>query len=381
VGRTEDGRPDGVDPVKRPTTPEGSMDIVASFNTGPADLAPGLADAAAEIAASGLLALSHRGPAVKATVAHAIAETRRVLGIPDDYAVVTQPSATASMELALRNLVTERSAHFVGGAFGKRFADSARMIGLQGHRIEHEWSRAPHVDAEIPAGTQLLSVTHNETSTGMLWPADELGRLRARLDASHPDTLLAVDATSSMGGVPIDFRIADVWFASVQKALGLPAGLALVVVSPRAVERARALGDGRRVAPWQDLPVMAEKMETGQTYDTPNILGLALLGRAMEGADGAAMAGHCCALTGLVNDAVTSGRLDADFFVEEEGWRSATVHNLVVEHPAEAIRRARKAGFVIGSGYRNLKDRCIRIATFPAHRTEHLEALLEILSG
>jgi len=126
---------------------------------------------------------------------------------------------------------------------------------------------------------------------------------------------------------------------------------------------------------------MAEKMETGQTYDTPNILGLALLGRAMEGADGAAMAGHCCALTGLVNDAVTSGRLDADFFVEEEGWRSATVHNLVVEHPAEAIRRARKAGFVIGSGYRNLKDRCIRIATFPAHRTEHLEALLEILSG
>jgi len=357
------------------------MDVVASFNTGPADLTPGLAAAAAEIAASGLLTLSHRGPAVKATVAHAISETRRTLGIPDDYAVVTQPSATASMELVLRNLVTECSAHFVGGAFGKRFADSARMIGLREHRVEHEWSRAPDVEADIPVDSELLSVTHNETSTGLLWPADELARLGARLQADHPDMLLAVDATSSMGGIPIDFRVADVWFASVQKALGLPAGLALVVASPRAVERARVLGDRRGVAPWQDLPEMAKRMETGQTYDTPNIFGLALLGRAMEGADGATMAGHCCSLTGLVNDAVSSGRLSAAFFVEDEAWRSATIHNLVVDHPAEAIRRARKAGFVIGSGYRNLKDRCIRIATFPAHRREHLEALLDILSG
>jgi len=361
--------------------PLASLDVVASFNTGPADLAPGLADAAAEIAASGLLALSHRGDAVKATLLHAMTETRRALGIPDDYAVVTQPSATASMELTLRNLVAVRSAHFVGGAFGKRFADSAAAIGLAEDRIEHEWSAAPDVGAEIPADAELLTVTHNETSTGMLWPAERLAHLHSRLAADHPDTLLAVDATSSMGGVPIDFRLADVWFASVQKALGLPAGLALVVVSPRAVERARAIGADRRVAPWQDLPVMAERMETGQTYDTPNVLGLALLGRAMEGATIGAAAAHCCDLTGVVNDAVASGRLAAEFFVEDPAWRSATVHNLRVEHPAEAIRRARKAGFVIGSGYRNLKESCIRIATFPAHRREHLERLIDALSG
>jgi phosphoserine aminotransferase len=361
-------------------TTEHSMEVVASFNTGPADLAPGLAEAVAEIAASGLLTLSHRGPAVKATVAHAISETRRALGIPTDYAVVTQPSATASMELALRNLVRDRSAHFVGGAFGKRFADSARMIGLTEQRIEHVWSAAPDVNATVSEGVELLTVTHNETSTGMLWPSDELARLRARLDADRSDTLLAVDATSSMGGVPIDFTVADVWFASVQKALGLPAGLALVVVSPRAVARAEELAADRRVAPWQDLPEMVKRMETGQTYDTPNVLALALLGRAMEGADGPTMAGHCCALTGRVNDAVGSGRLDAEFFVEDETWRSATVHNLVVPEPAEAIRRARKAGFVIGSGYGNLKDRCIRIATFPAHRLEHLDQLLDILA-
>jgi len=358
-----------------------TLDIVASFNTGPADLAPGLSEAAAEIAASGLLALSHRGDAVKAAVAHAIAETRRALRVPEDYAVVTQPSATASMELALRNLVRERSAHFVGGAFGKRFADSAAAIGLAPHRIEHEWSAAPEIDAPVPDGTELLSVTHNETSTGMLWPAEALTQLRERLGADHPDTLLAVDATSSMGGVAIDFSSADLWFASVQKALGLPAGLALVIAGPRALERAAALGADRRVAPWQDLPVMAEKMKTGQTFDTPNIFGLALLGRAMEGRSIDDSAHHSCALSGMLVRAVEDGRLDAEWFVEDRAWRSTTVHNLEVADPAEAIRRARRAGFVIGSGYRNLKDRCIRIATFPAHRDEHLETLLASLAS
>lgn len=357
------------------------LGVIASFNTGPADLAPGLETAAAEIAASGLLALSHRGSEVKDVVAHALSETRRALGVPDDHAIVTQPSATASMELVLRNLVGDRSAHFVGGAFGKRFADSSAMIGLDAHRLEHEWSRAPDLDAPLPEDLELLSVTHNETSTGLLWPADALARLRARLDAERPDTLLAIDATSSLGGVPVDFRVADIWFASVQKALGLPAGLALVIAGPRALERARTRGAERRVAPWQDLPVMAEKAETGQTFDTPNIFGLALLGRAMEGHDARSAAGHCCALTGMVNDAVSSGRLAAEFFVEEEAWRSATVHNLVVAEPAKMVARARKAGFVVGSGYRNLKDRCIRIATFPAHRSAHLEGLLGVLGG
>jgi len=360
---------------------DSALDVVASFNTGPADLAPGLAEAAAEIASSGLLSLSHRGDAVKATVAHAISETRRALGIPDDYAVVTQPSATASMELTLRNLVRSSSAHFVGGAFGKRFADSSAAIGMSAHRIEHEWSVPPEVDAPIPDGTELLTVTHNETSTGMLWPAEELARLRARLEAEAPGALLAVDATSSMGGVAIDFTSADLWFASVQKALGLPAGLALVIAGPRALERASALGAERRVAPWQDLPVMAEKMETGQTFDTPNIFGLALLGRAMEGASIAEASHRCCELSGMVVKAVETGRLKGSWFVEDQAWRSVTVHNIEVEAPAEAIRRARRAGFVIGSGYRNLKDRCIRIATFPAHRPEHLRALLEVLAG
>ncbi|MDT8367774.1 MAG: aminotransferase class V-fold PLP-dependent enzyme [Longimicrobiales bacterium] len=360
----------------------GAPPVVASFNTGPADLAPGIAEAAAEISASGLLALSHRGPEVKEVVAGAIAATRRALGVPDDYVVVTHPSATASMELALRNLVRTHSAHYVGGAFGARFADSAARIGIDAHRIEHAPDRAPDLAASIPRAAEVLTVTHNETSTGMLWPAEALRELRRRLHAERPDTLLAIDATSSLGGVPIDFTLGDIWFASVQKALGLPAGLALVIVGPRALERARRLGRDRDVAPWQDLTVMAERIETGETIETPNIFGLALLGRAMEGFDGTRAAEHCRALARRVDEAVTArGRIDARFFVRDEAWRSVTIHTLIVPDPREAIERARARGYVIAPGYRDLKSRSIRIATFPAHRYEHLTELLDILEG
>jgi phosphoserine aminotransferase len=53
-----------------------------------------------------------------------------------------------------------------------------------------------------------------------------------------PDALIAVDATSSMAGVELDWQSADIWFASVQKCFGLPAGMAVMVCSPRALQYA-----------------------------------------------------------------------------------------------------------------------------------------------
>lgn len=360
---------------------------VTTFNPGPSKLAPGVEPDLAAIAASGLLAASHRSAEVKKVVRDAIAAIRAALDVPEDYAVVLQPSATASMELVIRNLVAAgptgdgATAHIVGGAFGERFAGTSAALRHHPHRIEHPWSEAPRLDAEIPAEVQLISVTHNETSTGMLWPAWALARLRGRILAEHPRALLAVDATSSLGGVEIDFTQGDVWFASVQKALGLPAGLALVIAGPRAVERARDLGVERAVAPWQDLPLMVEKIETGQTFETPSVLGIALLGRRMARFDLTAAAERCGELTAQVQEAHSSGRLAFDWFVEDPAWRSTTVQNLVVDDPAAWVRRAEGAGFLLGGGYGKLKDRCIRIATFPSHEPGELKELLGILAG
>ena len=53
--------------------------------------------------------------------------------------------------------------------------------------------------------------------------------------------------------------------------------------------------------------------------------------------------------------------------VDDPSSRSLTVANLAVDDPAAWHARAAASGFLLGKGYGDLKSRCIRIATFPAH--------------
>ena len=312
--------------------------------------------------------------AVRSVVAGAADARRRAMAVPADHAVLFQPSATAAMDVVVRNLVAARSFHFVRGAFAERFAATAAAAGREPLRETGPWDQAPDWRAaEIPPDAELVAVTHNETSTGGAWPLDEIAALRA----AHRRPLVAVDVTSSFGALATDWRMADVWFGSVQKCLGLPAGLGYLVAGPRALERARALGSARRVAPWQDLPAMAERMTTGQTFETPNVLAIALLGRRMARWDLAAVE----AATRRKAERIAAAALPWRPYVAAPAWRSATVHCMAVDDPAAWRARAAAAGFVLGGGYGPLAATCVRIATFPAHGEHDVDALLACLAG
>lgn len=345
-----------------------------TFNPGPSQVPPDVVADLHAIADSGLLSESHRGDRVKEVVRGASDAMRAAMGIPADHAIVFQPSATAAMETVLRNLVERRSLHFVHGAFAERFARTADDVGLSPVRVRSAWDRAPDPAAAAePDGVDLIAVTHNETSTGMAWPLAEITSLRA----AHAEALLAVDVTSSFGALATDWTTADVWFGSVQKCLGLPAGLGFVVVGPRALARARERGAGRRVAAWQDLLTLAGKMESGQTVETPNVLAIALLGRRMARWDLAAVE----AATRRKAALVASADLPWTPFVADAAWRSPTVHCMTVDDPAAWHERALAGGFRMGNGYGDLRDRCVRIATFPAHTEEDVAALLAALAA
>lgn len=348
--------------------------MTITFNPGPSQLSTATRDDIAEITASGLLSVSHRTDPIRDIVKHAVAGLRHALTIPSDYSIVFQTSATAAMDLLISNAVAETSAHFVGGAFAKRFADTAEQLGRTVMREDVAWGQ-PFAwrDAAWPRVPELIAVTHNETSTGVLWPDAELRALR---DA-YPDPLLAVDVTSSFGAMAMDWTCADYWFASVQKCLGLPPGLALAIVGPRVVERAQAFGPARRVPAWRDLLVLLEKIEVGDTFETPNVLDLALLDRQMDRWDLAAVEADTRAKTQLVAEAMG----DARFFVRDPAWRSLTVHNLDVGDPAPLHQRARAAGYELGLGYGPLKTHCIRIATFPALTQADVAGMLDAIAS
>lgn len=343
-----------------------------TFNPGPSQISPAIADDLAAIARSGLLSTSHRTERVREVVRAAVEGIHRAMGVPEDYAVVFQPSATAAMDLLLSNLTTSASHHFVHGAFSERFRRTAVELGRRADVHETEWGHAVRWrESTIADDVELVAVTHNETSTGLCWPRDELAALRDHLGEDGP--LRAIDVTSSFGALRMDWTVADVWFGSVQKCLGLPAGLGLVVVGPRAQDRCRELAVS--LPAWRSLPTLLDRIATHQTVETPNVLGIALLARQLARWDLPEIEEALLSRAAWLEGA----SLGQGYFVGDPAWRSPTVHTIRVDDPAAWRRRAVDHGMTIGGGYGPLKASTIRIANFPAHSQADLERLVGAL--
>ncbi len=157
-----------------------------------------------------------------------------------DPVFLSTSSAFGVMEGAVRNLVQKRCANFGNGAFSTKWHDVTRRCGLEADLFTAEWGEpiTPEmVDAALATGKyDAVTVVHNETSTGVMSPLEEIAAVLARF----PEVSFIVDTVSSMSAVPLDVAAlgTDVCLAGVQKAFGLPPGLAVFAVSARALEKA-----------------------------------------------------------------------------------------------------------------------------------------------
>ena len=172
-------------------------------------------------------------------------KTKQILGTKN-YVFWFTSSGTGCMEGALRNTVTGKILHTVNGAFSDRWFKISKACGKQASSIAVEWGKAikPElVDAELAkGGYQALAVTQNETSTGVRNPIEGIAKL---VRTKYPDVLILVDAVSSLMGdwFDIDALGLDIVVASSQKAVALPPGLAISVVSQRALDKTRTVTD------------------------------------------------------------------------------------------------------------------------------------------
>lgn len=346
-----------------------------TFNPGPSQLTPKIVEAIQDISQTGFLSQSHRGTVFMDISKQAIEGLRQKMRLPSGYYIFYQSSATTAMDTLLRNLVFRKSFHFVHGAFATLFFKVAQGIGLEASAHESPWDEPVRwEDAQIPADVELIAVTHNETSSGLMWPSAEITKLRQR----YPTHLLAVDVTSSFGAMMMEWGNADIWFGSVQKCLGLPAGLGFLIVSPRAFEKAKIVIEKKGgVAAWQRFDSMAEKMHNYQTPETPNMLDIALLARQMADWDIDSIERELQAKAQMLYEE----DLPWTPYVKYAGWRSPTVANFIVENPEAWQAKAKRGNMILGKGYGPLKQSCIRIANFPAISKDDLRRLLEVLKG
>jgi aspartate aminotransferase-like enzyme len=203
-----------------------------SFLPGPSEVHPVVLAAMVQPETDG----SSRNPTEQALALKALFRTSRDV-------MLAAASATGMMEAAIRSGVEERVLVVIGGSYGERFAQVAQACGKDvvramvppGRTLEADhlvqFLDGPEVDA--------VALVHSESSTGSLTPLEEL----ARVVRSRKDVHLLVDAAGSIGGSPVE---TDLWqldfvFSCSEKALALPPGLALGVVSERLLARAGKL--------------------------------------------------------------------------------------------------------------------------------------------
>lgn len=144
-------------------------------------------------------------------------------------------SGTAAMEAAMANTISKKDQvlNIVGGKFGERFmqiTETHRGIPIQ---LAVEWGHAvnpEHVREILDENEDIKAVTvvHNETSTGVANPIEEIGKVMNDYDA-----LYVVDTVSSLGGddVFVDGYGIDICVTGSQKCLAAPPGMAALTLS------------------------------------------------------------------------------------------------------------------------------------------------------
>jgi aspartate aminotransferase-like enzyme len=172
------------------------------------------------------------------------AEKAKQVFFTKNRVLLSASSGTGLQEAAIRNLVDKKVLACLNGAFADRWYEVAVSNGKDVEKLAFEWDEPVNPGRVAAAvkkgGFEALTIVHNETSTGMQNPIKEVAEA---VRAVAPDTLILVDAVSSLSGAKVE---TDAWgldmvLTSSQKALALPPGLALAAVSDRAMENAKSV--------------------------------------------------------------------------------------------------------------------------------------------
>ena len=347
------------------------------FTPGPSQIFPTIPKHLKEALRKDILSLSHRSSRFKKIFYKTVDDLRQLLNIPKSHHIFFLSSGTEVMERVIENCVEKHSFHFVNGGFSQRFFETA--IELKKVPFRHQVALGDGFDfdkVEINKKTELICVTQNETSTGVALDKKDIVLLKK----NHPDKLLAVDIVSSAPYVNIDYSFADLVFFSVQKGFGLPAGLAVLIVSPEAIEKSKYLiNKGVNVGSYHNFINLLKYADKGQTPETPNVLAIYLLGQVIKDMFKLGIRNIRKAIEKKVNILYNFFEESNLYrpFIKQSRFRSKTVIVVEVKNgSSNIIKKLTNKGYIVGNGYQKFKDKQIRIANFPAHSLASVKQLL-----
>ena len=347
------------------------------FGCGPSKVRPAQLQALA--AASDLFGTSHRQAPVKNLVGRVRDGLRQLFSLPDGYEVILgNGGSTAFWDAAAFGLIDTRSLHLTYGEFSAKFASAVAKNPFVGDPIVVKADPGGAPDPVSDPSVDLIAWAHNETSTGVAVPVHR--------PAGAGDALIAIDATSAAGGLPVDITEADAYYFAPQKNFAGDGGLWIALMSPAALARVeKVAAAGRWVPDFLSLPIAIENSVKNQTYNTPAIATLILLAEQIDW-----LLGNGGLEWATKRTADSSARLYAwaeateytTPFVADPALRSQVVGTVdfADDVDASAVAKILRTNRIVDTEpYRKLGRNQLRVGMFPAVEPDDVSALTQCI--
>ncbi|MGL5379156.1 pyridoxal-phosphate-dependent aminotransferase family protein [Clostridium sp.] len=310
-----------------------------------------------------------------------ISENLRKLFYTNSEILLSTTSGSGLMEGAIRSCTEKRAAVFSVGAFGKRWYEMAisNNVGADLFEVEMGEAITPEmVDKELLTGKyDLVAVTHNETSTGVMNPIEAIGEVVKK----YPEVVFIVDSVSSAAGtkIEVDKWGIDICITSTQKAIGLPPGMAICTFSNKAKERAEKVKNRGFYLDLLSLYKYIQKKDY-QYPSTPSLSHMYALDYQLD---------YILNKEGLENRfnrhlemaKVVRAWAEKHFKIfPDKNYMSntlTTVENTRNINVGELNKKLGERGFQISNGYGSLKEKTFRIAHMADCQLSDIEELLK----
>lgn len=308
-----------------------------------------------------------------------ISDKLKKLFYTNNEILLSTSSGSGLMEASVRCLTKKRAAVFSIGSFGDRWYEMATSNGVPADLFKSEpgtITTKEMVERVLETNNyDLITITHNETSTGVMNPVEEISEIIKK----YPEVIFCLDTVSSAGGVKIevDKLGVDVCITSSQKALGLPPGLAICTISDRAVEKARTV---KNRGFYLDLVQLYDtvKKKDYQYPSTPNLSLMFALDYQLDKILEEGLENRFKRHLEMAEYTRAWAKQYFDLFTDESNASVTltTVKNTRGINVKDLNTELGDRGFSISNGYGDLKEKTFRIAHMADLKIDEVKELL-----
>ncbi len=296
--------------------------------------------------------------------------------------LLSTTSGSGLMEGSVRSCTTKRAAVFSVGAFGDRWYKMAVSNNVPADIYSSEPGKptTPEmVDNALSTGKyDLITITHNETSSGVMNPVEEIAEVMKK----YPEVIWCMDTVSSMAGtkIEVDKLGVDICITSTQKCLGLPPGMSICSFSEKAREAAAKVEFRGTYLDLLDLYNYVVKKDF-QYPSTPSLSHMFALDYQLDRILAEGLENRYARHLEMAKLVRTWARENFELFPEEKYASNTltTIRNTRGISVNELNKKLGELGYMISNGYGDLKEVTFRIAHMADMTVQEVRELLAVM--